>query len=307
MGLPSVCSPRREFRDLVEHGVDGFLAETDAEWLDALRALAGNAGLRARIGAACSTRVLARYAPETVATTQLLPLVKRLEPIRRAKVRVLVVNIFFAPPHSFGGATIVAEEIEIAPAYTQNNIDAFFADIDVLLFPSQWKESYGLTVREALVRDVWVIATDCGAAAEEIVEGVNGNVVPLGDEPGPLAKAITDVLDRADTIRSHVNPLKNFLRNSRRPSRGSPRHSVWHRRATMTIDDLWCFSLAWLLRKVGQPVGFVGLITDCTAAYAAEQSGNFDIGCDSNRLIIDRHRTWDAAFARDAALRVATF
>jgi glycosyltransferase involved in cell wall biosynthesis len=467
VGLPSVCSPRREFRDCVEHGVDGFLAETDTEWFDALRTLADDAALRARIGDAVSARIRARYAPAAIATTQVAPLVGRLATPRRAQLRILVVNIYFAP-HSFGGATIVAEEmarrlnarddtevfvftshdlanasqykvhryrargldiigvalrgdhddilvfddpemgrgfadvlraiapdivhfhsiqhfgaaivracqlasipyvvtlhdawwlcqrqfmvradntychqttidlnvckrclpaahhlqsrmdilmqgldeaalllspsashaalyrangiardrirvnrngvrrpvaprpprlpgplrfgyvggneklkgvalireafqqiarrdwtlvlvdnklnlgfssfdrrgwrlqgkVEIVPAYTQDNMDTFFSSIDVLLFPSQWKESFGLTVREALVRDVWVIATDSGGAAEDIVEGVNGNVVPLGDAPGPLVEAITAVLGRADTIRSHVNPFKGRI------------------------------------------------------------------------------------------------
>ena len=45
--------------------------------------------------------------------------------------------------------------IEVIPAYDQNSLDAFFDRIDVLLFPSQWKESFGLSVREALVRNVW--------------------------------------------------------------------------------------------------------------------------------------------------------
>jgi glycosyltransferase involved in cell wall biosynthesis len=467
VGLPSVCSPRREFCTCVDHGVDGFLAETDAEWIDALRALADDAALRVRIGDASSARVLARYAPSAIATTQVAPLVGRLGAMRRVKLRILVVNIFFAP-RSFGGATIIAEEmarrmnarddtevfvftshdrpkapqytlhryrdrgldiigvavpgdqddilvfddpemgrvfadvlratapdivhfhsiqqfgaaivrvcqlasipyvvtlhdawwlcqrqfmvradntychqttidlkvcqrclsgahhlqsrmdilmqgldeaalllspsashaglycangiayhhirvnrngirppaaprpprrpgplrfgyvggneplkgvslvreafqridrgdwtlvlvdntlnlgfssfgprqwrlpgkVEIVPAYTQDGVDAFFNEIDVLLFPSQWKESFGLTVREALVRDVWVIATDSGGAAEQIVDGVNGNIVPLGNEPGPLFEAITAVLDRADMIRSHVNPFKDRI------------------------------------------------------------------------------------------------
>ncbi len=467
VGLPSVCSPRREFCAPVEHGVDGFLATTDTEWFDALRMLASDAALRARIGAASSARIHTRYAPAAIATTQVAPLVERLATPRRAKLRILVVNIYFAP-YSFGGATIVAEEmarrlnarddtevfvftshrlpnaaqytmhryrargldiisvalrndhddilvfddpemgrvfadvlratapdivhfhsiqqfgaaivracqsasipyvvtlhdawwlcqrqfmvradntycqqttidlkvcerclpgahhlrsrmdilmysldaaalllspsashaalycangiahdrirvnrngvrrpvaprplrhpgrlrfgyaggndqlkgvalirnafqsidrgdwtlvlvdnksnlgfssfnrgdwrlrgkVEIVPAYAQDQMDTFFSSIDVLLFPSQWKESFGLTVREALVRDVWVIATDSGGAAEDIVEGVNGNIVPLGNDPAPLVAAIVAVLDRADMIRSHVNPFKDRI------------------------------------------------------------------------------------------------
>ncbi len=467
VGLPSVCSPRREFCACVEHGVDGFLAETADEWFTALRVLTDDAALRTRVGDVSLTRINARYAPAVIALGQVAPLVGRLPELRRAKLRILVVNIFFAP-RSFGGATVVAEEmahrmnlrhdtevfvftshgqpnapqytmhryrdrgldiigvalrddhddilvfddpemglvfadvlqavkpdivhfhsiqhfgadivracqrasipyvvtvhdawwlcqrqfmvradniycqqtridlkvcqrclpaahhlsvrmdilmqcldhaalllspsashaalyrangiahdrirvnrngirrpvrprtprqlgplrfgyvggneklkgvalirdafqvldridwtlvlvdntlnlgiasfdrrswrlsgkVEIIPAYTQDSIDTFFSDIDVLLFPSQWKESFGLTVREALLRDVWVIATESGGAADDIVEGVNGNLVPLGNEPGPLADAISSVLDRGEAIRSHVNPFKNRL------------------------------------------------------------------------------------------------
>ena len=467
VGLPSVCSPRHEFRAVVEHGVDGFLAETEAEWFDALHLLAGDAALRARIGDTALARILARYAPSAIARRQVAPLVERLAPMRRARLRILVVNIYFAP-RSFGGATIVAEEtacrlnarddtevfvftwhdlpnaapytlhryqargldiigvalpgthddilvfddpemgrafaevlratapdivhfhsiqllgaaivracqfasipyvvtlhdawwlcqrqfmvradntychqttidlkvcerclpgaahlqsrmdilmhcldeaalllspseshaalyrangfahdhirvngngirrpvtprpprgsrplrfgyaggdtklkgvalvraafqvldrsdwtlvlvdntlnlgfssfnqrewrlrgeVKIVPAYSQDAIDTFFYDIDVLLFPSQWKESFGLTVREALLRDVWVIATDSGGAVEAIVEGVNGTIVPFGNDPAPLAAAITAILDRADAIRSHVNPFKDGI------------------------------------------------------------------------------------------------
>ena len=101
--------------------------------------------------------------------------------------------------------------VEIVPPYDADGLDAFFADLDVLLFPSQWKESYGLTVREALTRDVWVIATDSGGAAEEIVEGVNGTIVPLGNDPSALAAAIEAALNRKDTIRAHVNPFKDGI------------------------------------------------------------------------------------------------
>ncbi len=101
--------------------------------------------------------------------------------------------------------------VEIVPPYDADGLDTFFAGIDVLLFPSQWKESYGLTVREALLRDVWAIATDSGGAAEEIVEGVNGTIVPLGNDPEPLAAAIEDALARRDAIRAHVNPFKGEI------------------------------------------------------------------------------------------------
>lgn len=40
--------------------------------------------------------------------------------------------------------------MKVVPAYTQKSMDEFFSGIDVLLFPSQCKESFGLTVRRPL-------------------------------------------------------------------------------------------------------------------------------------------------------------
>jgi glycosyltransferase involved in cell wall biosynthesis len=101
--------------------------------------------------------------------------------------------------------------LKIVAAYTQDGIDAFFADIDVLLFPSQWKESFGLTVREALARDVWVIATDGGGPADAIVEGVNGNLIPLDGKPDALRRAVAALLDRPGHLVGHVNPYRGEI------------------------------------------------------------------------------------------------
>jgi glycosyltransferase involved in cell wall biosynthesis len=87
------------------------------------------------------------------------------------------------------------ENTLLVPGYTQANIDDFFANIDVLLFPTQWKESFGLTVREALIRNVWVIVTDAGGVTEDIIEGENGFIIPLEDKGGALLAAINKTLD----------------------------------------------------------------------------------------------------------------
>jgi glycosyltransferase involved in cell wall biosynthesis len=105
----------------------------------------------------------------------------------------------------------VAGRITVVPAYSQETIEAFFAGIDVLLFPSQWKESFGLTVREALARDVWVIATDAGGAAEDIVAGENGEVIPIGEDAGPLREAIAALLARPERLAGYVNPYKDRI------------------------------------------------------------------------------------------------
>ena len=60
-GLPVVASPVGVNRDIVEHGVNGFLAETDAEWAAALNTLLGDADLRRRMGAAGREKIEREY------------------------------------------------------------------------------------------------------------------------------------------------------------------------------------------------------------------------------------------------------
>ena len=49
-GLPVVASPVGVHLDMVEQGVDGFLPGSSEAWIEALRVLADDAGLRARMG-----------------------------------------------------------------------------------------------------------------------------------------------------------------------------------------------------------------------------------------------------------------
>jgi glycosyltransferase involved in cell wall biosynthesis len=100
----------------------------------------------------------------------------------------------------------VRGEIEIVPAYTQATMDAFFAGIDVLVFPSQWKESFGLTVREALLRGVWVIATEGGGPAEAVADGVNGTLIPLDGKPDGLLAAVEALLEDPGRLAHAPSP-----------------------------------------------------------------------------------------------------
>lgn len=98
-------------------------------------------------------------------------------------------------------------------AYQQETIDDFFAQIDVLLFPSQWKESFGLVVREALVRDVWVIATGEGGVAEDIRDGENGTLLPLTEDPAYLCEAIESLLSTTSWksyTNKHTSDIRSF-------------------------------------------------------------------------------------------------
>ena len=101
--------------------------------------------------------------------------------------------------------------VEFIPPYRQDVMDDFFAGIDVLLFPSQWKESFGLTVREALVRNVWVIATDSGGVAEDLEDGVNSSVIPFAAGVSELRQSIESALDWRQWS-DYQNPLACEIR-----------------------------------------------------------------------------------------------
>jgi len=96
---------------------------------------------------------------------------------------------------------------ELVPGYIAPELDDFFADVDVLLFPSQCQESYGLTVREAKLRRVWVIATDGGGTAEALSPGVDSTIVPLDARHEALQEAMRAAIDRPE---DHLPPVPDM-------------------------------------------------------------------------------------------------
>nr|WP_294516957.1 glycosyltransferase [uncultured Rhodopila sp.] len=115
---------------------------------------------------------------------------------------------------SYAGITWQARgTVYTVPPFKDSGREEFYDSVDVLLFPSQWPESFGLTVREALARNKWVIATDQGGAAEVIKPGVNGTLIPITDDASPLRKAIEDLLDRKPELAGWVNPASDRIRS----------------------------------------------------------------------------------------------
>jgi len=63
---PAVCSPVGAAREIVEHGVSGYLAATEKEWAERLLELLDDASKRRRFGAAGRARVERDYSLEAV-------------------------------------------------------------------------------------------------------------------------------------------------------------------------------------------------------------------------------------------------
>lgn len=104
---------------------------------------------------------------------------------------------------------------QIQPRFEQSAVDDFYAQIDVLLFMSQWKETFGLAIREAVARGITVIQTDSGGTTEH--SGVDReHLLPIGAPATALTKRLNDVLDappftRLLPVRTYDEQASEFL------------------------------------------------------------------------------------------------
>ncbi len=87
-------------------------------------------------------------------------------------------------------------EHHFAGMRTGEDLAAHYASADLFLFPSL-TETYGNVVAEAMASGLPVLAYRSAAAAELIVDGVNGRLVAPGDEEG-FRRAALDMLAAAD-------------------------------------------------------------------------------------------------------------
>ena len=63
-GLPVLANPVGVHPEMIRHGVDGLLASTPDEWVEAIRSLAGSPDLRRRMGRAARASLEANYSVE---------------------------------------------------------------------------------------------------------------------------------------------------------------------------------------------------------------------------------------------------
>ncbi len=79
----------------------------------------------------------------------------------------------------------------------QKDVGRLYAEIDVLLAPSLWPESYGLVTREAAACGCWVVASDRGAIGGDVIPGT-GFVIDVSS-PKPLRDVLQEINDNPQT------------------------------------------------------------------------------------------------------------
>ena len=77
-----------------------------------------------------------------------------------------------------------ATDVLLTGHYPQARINELFASFDVLLAPSIWPESFGLVTREASFYGKWVVASDRGAIADAVDDGINGFKIDVSTTAG---------------------------------------------------------------------------------------------------------------------------
>ena len=165
LGIPSVVSRTATYDDVIDDGVNGFLAATEAEWFSALETLITDSGTRLRIGAAARGAAMQRYGVATSAAN-IAGILNGIAPavVRR---RVLIVNVYF-PPQAIGGATrVVADNVRDLAA---RHGDAL--EIEVFTTTEGGERPYAL--RSYMWEGIRVTAVTAGSA---------GNVDSNPDDP----------------------------------------------------------------------------------------------------------------------------
>jgi glycosyltransferase involved in cell wall biosynthesis len=105
------------------------------------------------------------------------------------------------------------EGLILRGTYEPEQLPELLSEVDVVVIPSIWDETYCLTVSEAQAMGVPVVAADVGAIAERVVDGRTGFLVPAGDP-----RALADKLQAIAADRTVLEPVISTLGNIRMKS-----------------------------------------------------------------------------------------
>ena len=109
-----------------------------------------------------------------------------------------------------------AADISFYGHYQPDDLPRVLGNIDCLVMPSRWFESYGITIREAFRARRPVIVSDIGAFAEAVEDGVNGLKFPPGD--------VFVLADRMDKMAADPARAEKFAANAG-PVESLPEHA----------------------------------------------------------------------------------
>ena len=103
--------------------------------------------------------------------------------------------------------------VTLSAPVEQAAIGQLYEEIDVLLAPSRWPESYGLVAREASHFGVWVVASRLGAMGEDVIEKQNGFLIDTKDRTD-LDRVLTELHNEIDFYRDAPAVTKTIRKSA---------------------------------------------------------------------------------------------
>ena len=101
------------------------------------------------------------------------------------------------------------KRIKFCGTYNEAEIGEVLKDLDVLVIPSLWYETYSFVLHEAFASQVAVIASDIGVLAEKVVDGATGLTFPMGSESA-LAGKLKQVIENPSLLATFKQNIRNL-------------------------------------------------------------------------------------------------
>lgn len=118
----------------------------------------------------------------------------------------------FVPYHFFESypdylkGLITNPRVRLMGGFRHDEISRILEEIDVVVVPSIWYENLPLTIQEAFLAGIPVVASNVGGMADLVQDGVNGLLFQVGD-PHDLRRVIRRLIDHRellDQLRSGI-------------------------------------------------------------------------------------------------------
>src|SRR5262249_44218387 len=178
----------------------------DNDWFAARATAQARAELRARLGIRSEVKV-ALFAGKLVPFKRPMDIVAAAARLKAAgrELYLLVAGAGPLESEMLAAARMTGVQIHMLGFCNQTEMPKAYAAADVLVLPSDGRETWGLVANEALACGLPIILSDAiGSAPDLAGDGSAGRVFPVGNVEA-LAEAIVDLFDCPPSLRAIAN------------------------------------------------------------------------------------------------------
>jgi glycosyltransferase involved in cell wall biosynthesis len=138
-------------------------------------------------------------------------------------------------------AKVPGLDFQVQPTYELDELPDLLAQVDSIVMPSQWPETFGIVAREALIRGVPIVVSRMGGLPDAVDEGRNGFTF-AADRPDELAEILRRLSRDDDLVRrlrrgARATPVLSSSEHAR-ATRAAYEEAAAARRAMFPADQL---------------------------------------------------------------------